>query len=157
MKTSLGTLILGALVMVSATVFAARGASDPVIGTWTLNVTKSTGAAVPRSDTRTYAAAEGGVKFSMKRVSADGKQISAQTTYKYDGKDYPITGTSGYDTVSAKRVDSHTVEITQKAAGKVAGTVTRTVSPDGKTLTLVSRSTNAQGEAVSSTLVFDRQ
>ena len=81
----------------------------------------------------------------------------AETTYKYDGKDYPFTGSPDYDTVSAKRVATNTVEITQKKAGKVVGTATRNVSKDGKTLTLVMRSSNAKGELVSSTLVFDRK
>jgi hypothetical protein len=157
MKTSTATLLLGALLTVSSVALAARAASDPVIGSWTLNVAKSSGVAVPRSDTRTYTAAEGGIKFSMKRVTAEGKEVSAQTAYKYDGKDYPFTGSPDYDTVSAKRIDSHTVEITQEKAGSVVGMTTRTVSKDGKTLTLVMKSTNAKGEAVSTTLVFDRQ
>ena len=157
MRTALGTLIVGALLAVSSAVFAAGGASDPVIGSWTLNVARSTGAAVPKSDTRTYAAADGGIKFAMKRVTAEGKEVSAQTSYKYDGKDYPLTGSRDYDTVSAKRIATNTVEITQKLGGKVVGKTMRTISRDGKTLTLVIRSTNAKGQAVSSTLVFDRK
>lgn len=155
MKTFFAALFVGALLGVSALAFAA-GASDPVVGTWTLNVAKSSGGAVPRSDTRSYAQVENGIKFSMKRVTAEGRQVSAETTYKYDGKDYPLTGSPDYDTVSAKRVATNTVEITQKKSGKVVGTSRRTVSKDGKTLTLVTRSTNAKGEVVSSTLVFDR-
>ena len=156
MRTSLATLLLGALLSVSSLALAAHG-SDPVLGSWTLNVAKSTGAALPRSDTRTYAHVENGIKFSMKRVTAEGKEVSAETTYKYDGKDYPFTGSPDYDTVSAKRVATNTVELTQKKSGKVVGTTTRTVSKDGKTLTLVMRSSNAKGELVSSTLVFDRK
>ena len=156
MRTSLVTLLLGALLSVSSIAFAERG-PDPVLGSWTLNVAKSTGAALPRSDTRTYAPVENGIKFSMKRVTAEGREMSAETTYKYDAKDYPLTGSPDYDTVSAKRVATNTVELTQKKSGKVVGTTTRTVSKDGKTLTLVTRSTNAKGEVVSSTLVFDRK
>jgi hypothetical protein len=147
---------MGALLSVSSIAFAERG-SDPVLGSWTLNVAKSTGAALPRSDTRTYAPVENGIKFSMKRVTAEGREMSAETTYKYDAKDYPLTGSPDYDTVSAKRVATNTVELTQKKSGKVVGTTTRTVSKDGKTLTLVTRSSNAKGEVVSSTLVFDRK
>jgi hypothetical protein len=149
-------LLLGALLSVSSIAFAQPG-SDPVLGSWTLNVAKSTGAALPRSDTRTYAHVENGIKFSMKRVTAEGKEVSAETTYKYDGKDYPFTGSPDYDMVNAKRIATNTVQITQKKSGKVVGTSTRSVSKDGKTLTLVARSTNAKGEVVSSTLVFDRK
>jgi hypothetical protein len=156
MRSALRTFFIGTLLTVSSAALAAPAASDPVIGTWTLNVAKSTGA-VPKTDTRTYAAADGGIKLTMKRVSAEGKEISAQTNYKYDGKDYPFKGSSEYDTVSAKRIAPRTVEITQKLGGKVVGMTTRTVSPDGKTLTLATRSKNAKGEVVSSTLVFDRK
>ena len=156
MRTSFAALLLGTLLGISSIALAERG-PDAVVGTWTLDVAKSTGAALPRSDTRTYAHVENGIKFSMKRVTADGREVSAETTYKYDGKDYPITGSPDYDTVSAKRIATNTVEITQKKSGKVVGTSRRTVSKDGKTLTLVTRSTNAKGEVVSSTLVFDRK
>jgi hypothetical protein len=157
MTTAPGALIVGALLGLSSVLSAADAAPDPVIGSWTLNVAKSSGAAVPRSDTRTYAAADGGIKLTMKRVTAEGKEISAQTSYKYDDKDYPFTGSPDYDTVSTKRIAVNTVEITQKRAGKVVGKSMRTVSRDGKTLTLVMRSTNAKGQAVSTTLVFDRK
>jgi hypothetical protein len=75
----------------------------------------------------------------------------------YDGKDYPITGSPDFDALSARRVDPNTVESTQKRMGKAVGTTTRTVSKDGKTLTLVSKLTNAKGEVVNTTLVYDRQ
>ena len=156
MRPVLSTLIVGVLLTASLAAFAASGASDPVIGSWTLNVARSTGV-VPKSDTRTYTAADGGIKLTMKRVTAEGKEISAQTNYKYDGKDYPFTGSSDYDTVSAKRIAPHIVQITQKLRGKVVGMTTRTISGDGKTLSLATRSTNAGGEVVSSTLVFERK
>ena len=134
MKTSFAAVLLAALLGISSIALAERGADDPVVGTWTLDIAKSTGAGLPRSDTRTYAHVENGVKFSMKRVTAEGKEVSAETTYKYDGKDYPFTGSPDYDMVSAKRVATNTVEITQKKSGKVIGTARRSVSKDGKTL-----------------------
>jgi hypothetical protein len=156
MKPLLGTLALGALLAISSTVIAAD-APDPVIGTWKLNTAKSTGTTLPKSETRMYTASGGSIVLTWKRVGADGKETSVQTTYKYDGKDYPVTGSPDFDTVSGKRVDANTVDSTQKRMGKVVGTTTRTVSKDGKTLTLVSKLTNAKGEATNTTLVYDRQ
>jgi hypothetical protein len=157
MKPVLGTLALGAIVAISSAVIAAT-APDPVIGTWKLNTAKSTGTTVPKSETRTYAAsAAGGIVLTWKRVGADGKESSVETTYNYDGKDYPITGSPDFDALSARRVDPNTVESTQKRMGKAVGTTTRTISKDGKTLTLVSKLTNAKGEVVNTTLVYDRQ
>jgi hypothetical protein len=157
MKPILSTLALGALLALPFAAIAAGDATDPAIGTWKLNVEKSKNDKMPKSETRTYAAADGGVKLSWKRVGADGKHSAVETTYKYDGKDYPITGSSDFDSVSLKRVGSHKAEATQKLNGKVVGTTKRTVSKDGKTLTLVSKSTNANGESTTSTMVYDRQ
>ena len=89
MRRSLATLLLGALLSVSSLAFAAQG-SDPVLGSWTLNVAKSTGAALPRSDTRTYAHVENGIKFSMKRVTAEGKEVSAETTLQIRRQGLPF-------------------------------------------------------------------
>jgi hypothetical protein len=156
MKPLLGTLALGALLAISSAVIAAD-APDPVIGTWKLNTAKSTGTPLPKSETRTYAASAAGLVLTWKRVGADGKETSVETTYKYDGKDYPVTGSPDFDTVSVKRVDANTVDSTQKRMGKAVGTTTRSVSKDGKTLTLVSKLTNAKGEVTNTTLVYDRQ
>ena len=156
MKPVLGTLALAALLAIASAVIAAD-APDPVIGTWKLNTAKSTGATLPRSETRTYAASAGGIALTWKRVGADGKETSVETTFKYDGKDYPVTGSPDFDALSVKRVDANTVDSTQKRMGKAVGTTKRTVSKDGKTLTLVSKLTNAKGEVVNTTLVYDRQ
>ncbi len=156
MKLKLSTLALGAFLALSGTAIAAD-APDPVIGTWKLNTAKSTGPTLPKSETRTYAASSDGIVLTWKRVGADGKESSVSTTFKYDGKDYPVTGSPDFDALNAKRVDAHTIESTQKRMGKIVGTTKRTVSKDGKTLTLASKLTNATGEVTSTTLVYDRQ
>jgi len=157
MKTLLGILALGALLAMSSIAVAA-GTSDPVVGTWKLDAAKSSGnTAMPKSETRTYAASGDGVALTWERVSADGKTNSVKTTFNYDGKDYPVTGSPDFDALNAKRVDANTIESTQKRMGKDVGTTRRSVSGDGKTLTLVSKFTTAKGEEVSTTMVYDRQ
>ena len=54
---------------------------------------------------------------------------------KADGTDQPVTGQS-FDTVSVKEVDSRTIAITTKKAGTSEYEQTRSVSADGKTLTV---------------------
>lgn len=157
MKTLIGTLALGALLALSSVAIAAD-ASDSVVGTWQLNTAKSTGnAPMPKSETRMYTAAPGGVALTWKRVGADGKDSTVKTTFKYDGKDYPVTGSPDFDALNAKRVDANTVESTQKRMGKSVGTTKRTVSADGKTLTLDSKLKTAKGDDVTTTYVYDRQ
>jgi hypothetical protein len=156
MKSLLGTLALGALLALSS-VATAADTPDPVVGTWKLNTTKSTSKSMPKSETRTYAASPGGVALNWTRVSADGKETSVKTTFKYDGKDYPVTGSPDFDALNAKRVDANTIESTQKRMGKDVGTTKRTVSADGKTLTLDSKLMTAKGEQSDTTMVYDRQ
>ena len=157
MSSALSRLAFGALLALSSAVLAAGPVRDPVVGTWKLNTAKSTGAAVPKSETRTYATSAAGIVLTYKRVGADGKEVSVKVTYKYDGKDYPVTGSPDFDTLSVKRVVGNIFEATQKLKGKPVGTTTRSVSKDGKTLTLVRRGTDAKGQVTTTTLVFDRQ
>ena len=157
MKTLLGTLALCALFALSSVAIAAD-TPDPVVGTWKLDTAKSK-ANVPmlKSETRTYAATADGVALTYTRVNAEGKESTVKTTFKYDGKDYPVTGSPDFDSLSAKRVDANTIDSTQKRMGKEVGTTKRTVSADGKSLTLVSKLTTAKGDEVNTTYVYDRQ
>ena len=119
MKTIVKTALLSVLLTVGSAAVAAAPAADPVIGTWQINVAKS--------------------------------------TFKADGKDYPLTGAANFDSLSLKQVDDHTVQSTQKKGSKVIGTTTRTVSKDGKVLTLASKGTSATGVAYDNVMVYDKQ
>jgi hypothetical protein len=90
-------------------------------------------------------------------VGADGKEIVAKSTFKVDGKDYPLTGFANFDSLSLKQVDDLTVHSTQKKGGKVVGATTRTVSKDGKVLTLKSKGTGATGVAYDNVMVYDKK
>jgi hypothetical protein len=77
--------------------------------------------------------------------------------FQLNGKDYPVTGSPLYDTMSVREVDSSTWETVSKKNGTVYSTSKRTVSKDGKTLTVVSTRPNAKSEQVVWTQVYDRQ
>ena len=55
---------------------------------------------------------------------------------KFDGKDYPFTSTNQMTAVSLKRIDSHTIEETDKRGDMVMSVAKMTVSPNGKTMTV---------------------
>lgn len=55
---------------------------------------------------------------------------------KADGQDQKITGHPYYNSVSIKVVNDRTIEETDKKDGKVVGTSTAKVAPDGKTATI---------------------
>jgi hypothetical protein len=149
-------VLLVALVALAGPLLAAD-LLDPAIGTWRLNVAKSAGTNLPKSEIRTFATSGDMVVLTFKRVGMDGRESTVQTSYRLDGKDYPISGSRDYDALNAHRVAVNTVHSTQKLAGKIVGTSTRTVSADGKTMTLTGQRTNAQGQLITTTLIYDRQ
>jgi hypothetical protein len=151
---ALGVVLVGAdIVSVSAQ------ASDPRIGTWKLNVAKSkySPGPAPQSLTVKVEASGQGEKVTAEFVNADGTRTTTVYTANFDGKDSPLTGSQIADTVSLKRIDARTTERTDKKGDKVAQTLRRVVSQDGKTMTVTTKGTNAQGQAVNNVGVFDKQ
>ena len=53
--------------------------------------------------------------------------------------------------------NASTVEFTQKKAGKVVITGTRTISPDGKVMTITSKGTNTLGQTIDDVEVFEKR
>ena len=98
-----------------------------------------------------------GEKAITEGVNAAGTATMTQYTAQYDGKDSPMTGSQNADTVSLKRIDARTLERTDKKGDKVVGTSTRVVSEDGKTMTVTTKGTNAQGQAVNNVTVWEKQ
>jgi hypothetical protein len=134
-------------------------AADPVVGTWKLNTAKSkyTPGPAPKSATVTYEETADGIKRSGESVDADGKTSSFTYTAKYDGKDYPVSGSDLYDTIAPKRINDHTTAATLKKAGKLVHAARRVVSKDGKVMTITMTGTNAKGEKVHNVAVYDKQ
>ena len=159
MKTRLLRPLVAFAVMVSVTAISLAAGSDPVVGTWQLNLSKSTFAAgtAPKSQTRTYSQSGPSITLVMKTVGADGKESTTQTTYQLDGKDYPITGASDYDSLTAKQVNPRSATFTLKKGGQAVGSTNRTISKDGKILTSKTRVTTAKGDKSESVMVFDKQ
>jgi hypothetical protein len=134
--------------------------NNPIIGTWKLNVAKSTFTPGPgwRSQTRTYRATPGGgVSVDWIGVGARGEAMHVSFISRLDGKDYPMKGSANYDTLNAVRVDALTVKSEEKRDGKVVGIAIRTLSSDGKVMTITDEGTNRKGMKFSQVLVFDRQ
>jgi hypothetical protein len=131
--------------------------SDPLVGTWKLNVAKSTGISF-KSGTTKIEAAGAGVKFTVDLVGADGTAYHWTFTANYDGKDNPVTGKSPYgDTTALERVDAKTTRIISKLAGKVVTTQTIVVSADGKTRTTTTKGTDANGQKVDTISFYEKQ
>jgi hypothetical protein len=152
-------LVLGSMLAVAAPAVASSQAADPSLGTWELNVAKSTWTPGPgsKSDTRTYSAAPNGYKLVSKGVGADGKPTAASLTVAFDGKFYAITGSATADSVSTKRIDANTFDSQLKKGSKVTSHSKRVVAKDGKSFTMTSTGTDAAGKPTKATTVWDKK
>ena len=133
-------------------------AADPFVGAWKLNVVKSkfTPGPAPKTGGVTFTAAPTGFTAVIEGVGAKDEKVRWEYTGNYDGKDYPVKGNPDGDSISVKRINTNTVETTLKRAGKPTVVNTRTVSADGKTLTVVTKGTDAQGATVHNVQVFEK-
>jgi hypothetical protein len=61
------------------------------------------------------------------------KTCAPAYSIKADGTDQPVAGHPYFDTVAIKVVDDHTIQETDKKAGKTVTTSTTTIAADGKT------------------------
>ncbi len=154
------TILTKGLIALAITTIAALGA-DNSIGTWKLNVKKSTYTPAPmpvKSLVVAREASDGGVKVTTTGEQANGTAINASYTAKYDGKDVQVTGNSPYDTISIKQVNANTLTDARKKTGGPYHATGRTViSKGGKTMTTTTKGTNADGKQFVSTFVFDKQ
>jgi hypothetical protein len=134
------------------------GQQDPELGTWTLDPAKSRYQPGPplRSQIRTVEKADRGQRLRNVTTTSDGTNAVVAYTAKFDGKDYPVTGSPYGDTVSLKRVDSRTVEAIVKKEGKVVLTDRRQVSNDRKVLTITQTGVRPNGQSLHNVLVYDR-
>jgi hypothetical protein len=157
MQTMLKTLFIGTILAIGTA--ASALAADPAIGTWQLNLAKSTFSPgpAPKSQTRTYADAAQGIALTVKTVAADGKESTTTLTFTDDGKPNAASGNPDFDSVSVKRVSLRTVHSTMMKGGVAVGTGVRTVSKDGKTLTFVQKSMEGSGTKYDDKAVYDRQ
>ena len=134
-------------------------AADASVGTWKLNVAKSTfrPGPPPAAETRIYQSQPEGVKTTVTTTWADRKTTTVEYPANYDGKDYPVSGSRDIDAVALTRMDDFTSAATLKHAGKEIGVARRVVSPDGKTMTITYKGINSIGDKVDNVAVYDRQ
>jgi hypothetical protein len=132
---------------------------DPMLGTWTLNVPRSTHAPgdAAQAGTRTYT--QVGAKIAMVSVvvGTDGRTTKSGFFAAIDGVDYPVTGDSTYDAIALSRADVNTVRGTLKQRGKIVATTISTVYKDGKTLEIEHISRGAHGVKLKTVTYWDRR
>jgi hypothetical protein len=153
--TLIASLGAGALVAQSADALMSN-----MVGTWALNVAKSSYSPGPgpKSNTVKWERQEGGLKFTSDGVDAKGQPTHTELMMKFDGKDYPLKGAPASNTTrSFRRIDDRTYEFVEKVAGKVTTTTRMVASPDRKTRTGTATGRNIQGQVVKNVQVWEKQ
>lgn len=151
-----------------ATAFAAVSttaqgqATDPWIGVWKGNLTKSTFSPGPTPKTAatvTIESAPGGsIKTTIDGADAQGKPIRTETVGAFDGKDNGVKGAPAPNTTTAlKRIDARTFEAQGKVGGKPTVTTRVVISADGKTMTATQNGQTPEGQAIKNVIVLDKQ
>ena len=133
--------------------------SDPAVGTWELNVAKSRYSPGPpmKSQTITITTVGNRTRVVAKGVDGNGKPTATEYTAPYDGTDVPVMFNLVYDALSLKRIDRNNAEVVRKKGGKVVQTARRSVSEDGKTLTITTSGVDDRGRKVDNVAVYDRR
>jgi hypothetical protein len=155
---SVTTVFIGIAALIVVTAAGAQ-TPDPVIGTWKLDVAKSTykPGPAPKSATVLVEPAGKGIQVSVDAVNADGSPAKWGFTTQRDGKEVPVTGNPMYDTATTTQASPYAGTTEYKKAGKVVLTSKLALSKDGKTMTLTSTGTDAKGQAIHNVTVYTKQ
>lgn len=135
------TPLLTACVVAALTAGCVAAADNPFLGVWELNPAKSR----MRGTTTTFEQTPSG------DIRSTDEQLSY--TFKTDGREYDAPGGGK---ITWTQSDDKTWTSITKQDGNTIVTSTRTISPDGKTMTVVSKGTEPSGEAFEDTTVFER-
>jgi hypothetical protein len=151
-------IVLIALVGFALHVALRAQAPQQLFGTWKLNPAKSTytPGPPPKSMTVVYSPAGFGMKIVVDVVPAEGAPQHWVMTPMYDGADHPVTGNPDADTISIRRITDTKGESTFKKAGNVMAINVRTLSADGKTLTIETKGTTADGKPRHDVAVYEK-
>jgi hypothetical protein len=147
------------LLALSLCIFVAAAFSADATGTWKLNTTKSkyTGMPMPKDMTVIYTPEGSGWRYAATGTSATGEPINARFTYVKDGEDIKTTGFPNWDTLVLKNASSNKATGTMKREGKPVGSVIRTISNDGKMMTISGKVTTPEGKQATYVSVYEKQ
>ena len=147
---------LGVIVAVGLTLPAFGQAVDPLIGTWKMNVEKSTSSApLAKSQTLTWSGEGQNLIDTNEGLDAQGQPFKIIFRHIYDGMPHPTTGSPDYDSTIYWRI-GNTINIVRSRQGKTAELGQAVIVP-GKTYTITVEGINANNQRYHSVVVFERQ
>jgi hypothetical protein len=133
--------------------------TDLFLGTWQFNLAKSkySPGPPPKSQTVNVQAEGRGQRATVTGVAAGGNPFNYTLTPVFDGLPHPTENNPNQDAYAATRVDAYIQIFSDTKAGKLVGTTTFVVSPDGKTLTSTAVLLDATGKSINNITVYDKQ
>ena len=143
--------------IVPLVVTACRSGGEGFRGTWKLNPALSRlNVPAPRSQVVRVTVQGKDVRMEQRIVNDRGERLFIAVDARFDGKDYPVTGTPFADTVAYRLTGAGAIEGVAKKAGRVVVNETAVLAPDGRSLTVTYTSHLPDGQTVTSTAVFER-
>lgn len=153
--------LFGAFALLGGALIAAD--NDPFVGTWKLDVNKSTYSNIPKPKELTLTVTNDGTNqvLTFNGTAADGSPITGQISAPMNGGSMnlakaPMRNTA-YDSAVLKKINSRTEGIVYSKDGKKVATRHVRVASDGKTLTARYAGPNSQGETVTQNDVWHKQ
>ena len=161
MRKRVVVVLVSLAALLAASPNARTQSTDPWMGTWKVNLAKSTYKPGPKptvAGTVKMDPMAGGFKTTIDATNPVGQPTHTETVGKFDGKDNPVTGAATPNTTAAyKRINGRTFEVTGKVDGKPTVTTRVVVSADGKSLTATQTGKNDRGENVNNVIVAEKQ
>jgi hypothetical protein len=147
---------LGIIAAAGLTLPAFGQGVDPLLGTWKMNLEKSTSTrpVLVKSAVNTYAMEGQNIVNTVEGIDAQGKPYKGILLHIYDGMPHPATG-ADFDATSYTRI-GNTINFIRFRQGKVVEVGQAIIVP-GKTLTFTNEGITANGQPYHGVVVYDRQ
>jgi Tfp pilus assembly protein PilF len=139
--------------LVSAFSYSAMAQTNPLAGTFKLMTDRSFfGPGTPQYKDLTVTFA--GDVMNVTGKDANGKDVKANFSAIPDGKQHPITGISAYDAGTWTKVNDTTVSYKYYKGRNLVVTGSRTVTPDGTSMTFQEKSLDRNGNQTAQSLIM---
>ena len=97
------------------------------------------------------------MKVTTDGTDPKGQPLHTEWTGKFDGKDYPLTGSPTADVRAYTKVNDRTLTLSDKKAGKEVTSGRIVVGADGKSRIVTVTATDASGKKVYTTTIYNKQ
>jgi hypothetical protein len=126
-------------------------------GVWKLNLNNSPFVLrpAPKSSVIKVQRWEDGVSVSTDTIDAAGNNFHLEVAYKFNGRDYPVSGSPIADTISARRISDWKTETVWKKKGAVVMKERVLTSVDGKTLCVIRNAVGSLGRPTDELWVYE--